>query len=441
MLVQAAADRERGARRRPAPVAKRLAPARPDGGPYQENPVSGGRQPAPRGGEGRGLRRWSEVPVSQSCELSVVIPTRPPRIAKLRTLLAGVAATLADRGAFEVLIVVDEDDDAPLGAAAEVLPADIRWRGFTQPHRGLAPAKNRVVHEARGDWLLILDDDLIIDEHTIPGHLTAIRRDPSAPRAFVGPVDWPPEQMVSPWHHLLARSPMIFFWNSMRAGQTYNFRHFIGGHTSVPAPLVREAGGFDERFGGLMHEDIELGWRLEKRFGLRVEPLTTIRAWHDHPLTPRDYFAREHRAGVSAAAARQINRPFYDEVWGRIGPPEPALEVLRSLFWLAARQALELLERWSEPSPRCPGEEEIRAAYLAHLPLKRMMFCQGLLGRPFEDLWTALTLEVPPTASPGARASHGSAGRVTDPRGARTSRARGTACRTMASGRGIAAGP
>lgn len=330
--------------------------------------------------------------MSRSCELSVIIPTRPARIGKLRRLLSGVAGTAQDRAALEVLIVVDENDEAPLRAAAEVLPADIRWRGLTQPHRGLAPAKNLAVREARGPWLLILDDDLIIDEGTIPGHLAAIRRDPSARRAFVGPVDWPPDQVTSPWQHLLARSPMIFFWNSMRARQTYNFRHFIGGHTSMPAQLVREAGGFDERFGGLMHEDIELGWRLEKRYGLRVEPLTRIRAWHDHPLSPRDYFEREYRAGVSAAAARRINRAFYEEVWGRIGPPGAALDVLRALFWLTAQQALELLESWSEPSPRCPGEQEIRAAYLAHLPLKRMIFCQGLLGRPMEDLWAALTL-------------------------------------------------
>jgi glycosyltransferase involved in cell wall biosynthesis len=333
--------------------------------------------------------------VSRTCELSIIIPTRPARIGKLRRLLEGVGGTAGDRTALEVLIIVDEDDVAPLRVAGEVLPSDIRWRGFTQPHRGLAPAKNRAVREARGGWLLILDDDLIIDGGTIPGHLAAIRRDPSARRAFVGPVDWPPDRMTSPWQHLLARSPMIFFWNSMQAGQTYNFRHFIGGHTSVPAQLVRAAGGFDERFGGLMHEDIELGWRLEKRFGLRVEPLTHIHAWHDHPLSPRDYFAREHRAGVSAAAARQINRSFYEEVWGRIGPPERALDVLRGLFWLTAQQALELLERWCEPSPRRPSEAEIQAAYLAHLPLKRMMFCQGLLNRPFEDLWTALRLEPP----------------------------------------------
>lgn len=77
---------------------------------------------------------------------------------------------------------------------------------------------------------------------------------------------------------------------------------------------MREAGGFDERFPDAMHEDIELGWRLERRFGLRVQPLMTVMSWHDHPLSPRAYFEREYRSGRAAAAVREINPAFHQDV-------------------------------------------------------------------------------------------------------------------------------
>ena len=46
-----------------------------------------------------------------------------------------------------------------------------------------------------------------------------------------------------------------------------------------------------------------------------------------------------------------------------------------------------LLESWAEPSARRPSADERQAAYLAHLPLKRMFFLQGYLDQPFDQLW------------------------------------------------------
>jgi glycosyltransferase involved in cell wall biosynthesis len=320
-------------------------------------------------------------------KLSVIIPTCPPRTEKLRRLLAGIAETRGDRRQFEVVLVVDAADDGPLRLAHATLPHSLELRGLTQPRQGPARARNVAIRAARGDWLLFLDDDMIIDGQVIPAHLDRIRQAPSAKLAYLGCTEAPRAGRTSLWLHLLARSPMVFFGSDLRPDGRYGFRYFWTCHLSVRADLVREVGGFDERFPNAMHEDIELGWRLEQRIGVQVAPLLDPPAWHDHPLSPREYFLREHRSGRSAAVAREINPAFFQAVWARFANPHQTLGMLRDLFTHASRQFLRLLGAWAAPSARCPSDDELQAAYFAHLPLKRMMFCQGMLGRPFEELW------------------------------------------------------
>ena len=77
------------------------------------------------------------------CELSVIIPTYE-RSGKLRTLLDGIAATSVDHDAFEVVVVVDGRDEAPLDAAS-VLPQTIRFQGLTKDHAGPAARFERAL--------------------------------------------------------------------------------------------------------------------------------------------------------------------------------------------------------------------------------------------------------------------------------------------------------
>lgn len=323
-----------------------------------------------------------------TCELSVIIPTCG-RCEKLRTLIEGVAATASDHDAFEVIVTVDGRNEAPL-AVASMLPDSIRFVGLTKDHAGPAAARNFAIRHARGSWLLFYDDDARVDARTIPGHLEHIRENPDAATAYLGRVDWPDELIDSPWRVLLAESSMLFFWDRMCTGDAYGFRHFWTSNLSVPRQLVTEVGGFSERFPTAMHEDIELGWRLENAFGLRVRVDTAISSLHDHALDPVDYFRREHGSGRSAAAAREINAEFHDGVWPWLDDPAAMMSHLEQLFLAPARATLDMLNAWAEPSPRRPTADEIRAAYLAHLPLKRMMFLQGYLGQGFEDLWAQL---------------------------------------------------
>ncbi len=318
-------------------------------------------------------------------ELSVIVPTWG-RSAKLQTLLSGIASTASDHDALEVIVVVDGRDETPLEAAS-VLPQKIRFVGLTKDHAGPAAARNLAIEHAQGDWLLFYNDDARVDEQTIPSHLKRIRQRPDSTEALMGRVDWLDELIDSPWRVLLAESSMLFFWEHMTSGGTYGFRHFWTINLSVRRDQVRRVGGFNERFRSAIHEDIELGWRLQREFGLQVRVDTSIRCLHDHALTPRDYFLREHKSGASASAARAINPAFHAEVWGWVDDPQGMLQTLSLLFLRSGGQVMRLLDSWAKPSARRPSADEHQGAYLAHLPLKRMFFLQGYLDRPFDELW------------------------------------------------------
>lgn len=327
--------------------------------------------------------------MSSRYAISVVIPTCPHRKPKLEALLEGIAATATDRDAFEVIVVVDDLDDEPLRAAA-ILPPEIHFKGLTQASSGPSGARNRAIEQAQGDWLLFFNDDARVNADTIPQHIRRIREDPHADVALLGRTHWVETLLDSPWRRLLYGSPMLFFWDQVRADRTYGFRYFWTTNLSVPTSRVRQVGGFNESFPYAMHEDIELGWRLQQRFGLEIHPLLTSDSWHDHALSPREYFHREHRCGQAARVARTASPEFHDAVWGWVGDADQVAEVLNRLFARSGRQVRQLLEAWAVPSDDQPGPNEMHAAYLAHLPLKRMAFCQGYLDRPFESWWDQL---------------------------------------------------
>jgi GT2 family glycosyltransferase len=97
----------------------------------------------------------------ESVRLSVVIPTvgRPDALARCLSSLATAAEAL-----FEVIVVDNRPGD---GETEQVVrsfaAADHRFRCVPEPEPGHAVARNRGLHEARGELLAFLDDDVVSD--------------------------------------------------------------------------------------------------------------------------------------------------------------------------------------------------------------------------------------------------------------------------------------
>ncbi|MFO0972162.1 MAG: glycosyltransferase family 2 protein [Phycisphaerae bacterium] len=324
--------------------------------------------------------------------LSIIVPTHS-RPTKLRNLLADLAATPLPPGAAEVLVVVDGPDDGPL-ACLRALPPALPAVGLTQPHGGPAAARNLALQRARGAWVLFLNDDARVAPTCVPAHLARIRAEPDARRAYLGRFDFLPAVVNSAWRRLLAESSMLFFYNRMKPDQCYGYRHFWTCNISVRADLLREVGAFRaELHDGLgelamsFHEDIELGWRLQRAFALEVCFAPEIVAAHDHELSPRDYFWREYRSGRAARAAREVNRAFHDEVWPWVAEADQQYDALAGVLGGQFKELFRELECLRQRSAADLTRSEMQAQFIAHLPAKRAAFLLGYAGREFGEFW------------------------------------------------------
>lgn len=327
--------------------------------------------------------------------LSVIVPTHG-RACRLQNLLDDFR-TAADHGRLfdapiELLVVCDGPQDG-IDARLRRLPRTLRARCLTQPHAGPAAARNLALRHARGEWLLFLDDDIRIRAETLIGHMERIAAAPRGCHAYLGRCDLAGSVIDSAWRAVLAHSPLLYF-AGLRPDRTYGYRFFRTRNLSVRAEFVREVGGFrpalgDGAGGAMMnfHEDIELGWRLQHDFDVDVRFVPEIPGEHEHPLTPRDYFEREHRAGRAAAAVRDVNRRFHDETWPWVGDASAQFAALRSSLSTSLTEARRELESLSQRPASDMSRSELRLAYLALLPLRRAAFLGGYAGREFGDLW------------------------------------------------------
>jgi glycosyltransferase involved in cell wall biosynthesis len=88
--------------------------------------------------------------------VSVVIPTFNRR----QMLSDAVASVLAQSYSdLEVIVVDDGSTDGTRDAIRDQYGMDARLRVVTQPNRERAIARNRGIHESRGEWIAFLDSD------------------------------------------------------------------------------------------------------------------------------------------------------------------------------------------------------------------------------------------------------------------------------------------
>ena len=106
---------------------------------------------------------------------SVVIPTHQRKDSLLRAL-ASLATQTTPREQYEVVVVVDGSDDGSR-EAVESLEAGYSLRVLWQPNRGRAAARNAGVAAARGDVVVMLDDDMTATPEFLAAHLGAHARD------------------------------------------------------------------------------------------------------------------------------------------------------------------------------------------------------------------------------------------------------------------------
>jgi len=189
-------------------------------------------------------------------EASIIIPTHN-RCEVLLQTLGALAATDYSDGQWEVVVVDDGSTDGTnervvAWAQATTLPLSL----VGQEKRGPAAARNAGARAARGDALIFIDNDMLVQPDFVRRHVASLRSNPGT--WTVGRVVHPPELRRTPFgryrddlHEAFYRAHPPDTPSETQGITTQNL--------SLPASDFHRLGGFDETITIASCEDMLLG--------------------------------------------------------------------------------------------------------------------------------------------------------------------------------------
>ena len=258
--------------------------------------------------------------------LSVVIPTYNRKESLKVTLDAlGRQGPLPGQAmpSFEVVVISDGSTDGTEKFLAEYAASasyPLRW--IQQENGGPAKARNRGVHEATGEVIVFIDDDVEPAPPCLAVHASHHEKDDKI--AVIGPMSPDParrreEPVWIAWEHEMLqrqyKSLVTLEWGGVGTP------HYYTGNASQRREHVLAVGGFNEKFQRM--EDIELAVRMEKERQVRFRfdpkaaalhrPMRTFASWLKVPYAYGGRMVARAKTGeeswrVVAAAWTRRNR-------------------------------------------------------------------------------------------------------------------------------------
>jgi len=278
--------------------------------------------------------------------VSVVIPThqRRDRLPILLDALEGEAA-------MEVVVVVNASDDGSLELLEERAARDPRLRPMSIEEAGQVLALEAGVERARGEVILLLDDDVIPEQGLVAGH--AERHQGQQSLVVVGYMP-----VAAPQPRRRGQYPVDLYSRAYeRVCKEYEhdpgaiLRGLWAGNVSLRrSDCIRVGLNPAERSDGYeYHEDRDLGLRCEAA-GLDAVFDRRLRARHLYERTPASFLSTSRNSGASRASVHRQHAeaigPLPDDFFARVVPQPGRLLVrlarLRPLY-RPVRAALRLL--------------------------------------------------------------------------------------------------
>jgi GT2 family glycosyltransferase len=232
---------------------------------------------------------------------SILIPTHQRREALRRALLSLRDQTEAP-DAYEVIVSVDGSSDGSEEMLA-AFEAAFDLRVTSGPARGRAAACNSALELARGEVVIVLDDDMRVVPEFVERHRA--HHPPNSRRCVLGAVPIELED-GSPRAARYAQEKFNTHLDRLaEPGHEFVPRDFYTGNASLRAEVMREVGGFSESFTVYGNEDVDLSLRLGAA-GVETlyEPRALARQEYDKALRAlaRDTVHKGHTTVILARA-------------------------------------------------------------------------------------------------------------------------------------------
>jgi len=247
------------------------------------------------------------VPRAERPRVSIIIPVYN-KWQYTAACLRSVAQARNDAG-FEVIVVDDGSGDETPGRLA-----DVEGIEFIQnpQNLGFVDSCNRGVEAARGDYVVLLNNDTQVLDGWLDALLETFERFPDTGLAGA--------RLVYPDGRLQEAGGIVFRdgsgWNYGRGDRaddpgyayTREVDYCSGACVMIPAKLFRMLGGFDPRYAPAYYEDTDLAFRVrEAGFKVRLQAAVTV-IHHEGATSGTD-------TASGAKRFQNINREKFCERW------------------------------------------------------------------------------------------------------------------------------
>ena len=227
---------------------------------------------------------------------------------------------------FEVIVVCDGVDPTSRELCGK--PRGFPVRVLSQEPSGPGPARNLGAASARGELLVLLNDDTRPDPGCLLAHTSAQAR--LGPCVAIGRVEWDPDRLPTPYMKWLAPEGHQFNYGRLDPELQAPWNACWATNLAVPRDWLLEE-PFDPDFPVLAVEDGEWGYRLF-RSGRQLRYVPESVCFHDHRYEgPADF---RQRARTGGAASRYVVRRHPELTWTLIGRPVTAAAIrAMSMLW------------------------------------------------------------------------------------------------------------
>ncbi len=213
---------------------------------------------------------------------------------------------------YELIVV---DNASPDGSADWLRrQSDVRLVENDE-NRGFPAAVNQGIELARGDQVLLLNNDTVVTTGWLRRMLDALGSDERI--GLVGPVSnnvSGPQCVQAGYEHVESLDGFAWDWAEEHAGQVVDLERLVGFCLLVDRRVIDEVGVLDERFGIGNFEDDDL-CRRAREAGYRAVVAVDSFVHHVGSATFR-------AAGVDFAGLLEENQRLYDEKWGESAPAD-----------------------------------------------------------------------------------------------------------------------
>ena len=220
---------------------------------------------------------------------SIIVPVfnRPDEVDELLQSLT--EQTLKD---FEV-IIVEDGSQKPCKDVCDKYAERLDLKYFMKPNSGPGQSRNYGAERARGEWLIVLDSDVVLPRTYIEEVEREMNRQPAD--AFGGPDSAHPS--FTPTQKAISYSMTSFFTTGgIRGGKKKLDKFFPRSfNMGIRRDIYQQLGGFSKmRFG----EDIDFSYRIvEAGYQPRLFPEAWV--WHKRRTDFRKFFRQVYNSGIA----------------------------------------------------------------------------------------------------------------------------------------------